>query len=242
MITQPLFTLSQAEQLRHFLAAPERPAGTLSYAELAGFLFAICCSPEMVSPSNWLPLVFGDKDAGYQNLEQAQQILATIMALYNHINEGVQNKQPALPPQCEARRAIPSNLEPDAPISQWARGFGMGHDYLSELWDAYTPEDLNEDMGACMMVLTFFASRDLAQAYQEQIQATDKPLEELAAHMLEIFPEALHRYALLGLSIADILQRRQAPEPARSIKIGRNDPCPCGSGKKYKHCCGATVH
>jgi SEC-C motif-containing protein len=22
-------------------------------------------------------------------------------------------------------------------------------------------------------------------------------------------------------------------------KIGRNDPCPCGSGKKYKHCCGA---
>lgn len=22
-------------------------------------------------------------------------------------------------------------------------------------------------------------------------------------------------------------------------KVGRNDPCPCGSGKKYKHCCGA---
>ena len=22
-------------------------------------------------------------------------------------------------------------------------------------------------------------------------------------------------------------------------KLGRNDPCPCGSGKKYKHCCGA---
>jgi uncharacterized protein YecA (UPF0149 family) len=23
-------------------------------------------------------------------------------------------------------------------------------------------------------------------------------------------------------------------------KVGRNDPCPCGSGKKYKHCCGAN--
>ena len=99
MITQPLFTPTQAEQLRHFLAAPERPAGTLSYAELAGFLFAICCSPEMVAPSDWLPLVFGDKEASYQNLEQAQQILAMIMALHNHINQGVQNKQPALPPQ-----------------------------------------------------------------------------------------------------------------------------------------------
>jgi len=27
--------------------------------------------------------------------------------------------------------------------------------------------------------------------------------------------------------------RRESP------KVGRNDPCPCGSGKKYKHCCGA---
>lgn len=26
--------------------------------------------------------------------------------------------------------------------------------------------------------------------------------------------------------------------PAASVKVGRNDPCPCGSGKKYKHCCG----
>ena len=26
----------------------------------------------------------------------------------------------------------------------------------------------------------------------------------------------------------------------RGAKVGRNDPCPCGSGKKYKKCCGAT--
>jgi hypothetical protein len=31
------------------------------------------------------------------------------------------------------------------------------------------------------------------------------------------------------------------PEPVRRTqpKVGRNDPCPCGSGRKYKHCCGA---
>ena len=27
-------------------------------------------------------------------------------------------------------------------------------------------------------------------------------------------------------------------QPKRVNKIGRNDPCPCGSGKKYKQCCG----
>lgn len=29
------------------------------------------------------------------------------------------------------------------------------------------------------------------------------------------------------------------PAPARRQKVGRNDPCPCGSGKKFKKCCGA---
>ena len=29
-----------------------------------------------------------------------------------------------------------------------------------------------------------------------------------------------------------------APRPEKQKKVGRNDPCPCGSGKKYKKCCG----
>ena len=32
------------------------------------------------------------------------------------------------------------------------------------------------------------------------------------------------------------------PEPIRkTVRVGRNDPCPCGSGKKYKHCCGKNA-
>ena len=35
---------------------------------------------------------------------------------------------------------------------------------------------------------------------------------------------------------------RQGPAPVKSaVKAGRNDPCPCGSGKKYKHCCLAKA-
>jgi len=34
-------------------------------------------------------------------------------------------------------------------------------------------------------------------------------------------------------------ERRQAPSGSGGHKVGRNDPCPCGSGKKYKKCCGA---
>ena len=34
-------------------------------------------------------------------------------------------------------------------------------------------------------------------------------------------------------------RRRQLATPVRRVKVGRNDPCPCGSGKKAKRCCGA---
>jgi preprotein translocase subunit SecA len=35
---------------------------------------------------------------------------------------------------------------------------------------------------------------------------------------------------------------RRAQPAHRGPKVGRNDPCPCGSGKKYKHCCGRAEH
>ncbi len=37
-----------------------------------------------------------------------------------------------------------------------------------------------------------------------------------------------------------VAQSQQKPSPVRSDKVGRNSPCPCGSGKKYKKCCGAS--
>lgn len=37
------------------------------------------------------------------------------------------------------------------------------------------------------------------------------------------------------------LEQKKSGTVVKGPKIGRNDPCPCGSGKKYKHCCGANL-
>jgi preprotein translocase subunit SecA len=39
---------------------------------------------------------------------------------------------------------------------------------------------------------------------------------------------------------SDSQNRKEKLEPLRNVgkRVGRNDPCPCGSGKKYKVCCG----
>ncbi len=69
--------------------------------------------------------------------------------------------------------------------------------------------------------------------------------------------DALHRLAAAGVRVprqAEVhpevsafgtpatqtqAPRRSAPAVAQGAKVGRNDPCPCGSGKKYKKCHGA---
>ena len=41
---------------------------------------------------------------------------------------------------------------------------------------------------------------------------------------------------------AQIAREYREANIAHSNKVGRNDPCPCGSGKKYKNCCGKKVN
>ena len=43
---------------------------------------------------------------------------------------------------------------------------------------------------------------------------------------------------ILEAALAGAEGKKKPVVTAKSQKVGRNDPCPCGSGKKYKHCCG----
>jgi uncharacterized protein len=76
------------------------------------------------------------------------------------------------------------------------------------------------------------------RSYAKPVDAglREKLIVGIAAGVMKI-----HRYfeaQRLTHSISEsTTYRRIAP------KVGRNDPCPCGSGKKFKHCCGAiTLH
>lgn len=60
---------------------------------------------------------------------------------------------------------------------------------------------------------------------------------EMRQGILDQLPASLQMIAAFWRQPAQGFPRR---EPARSAKIGRNEPCPCGSGRKYKKCCGAA--
>ena len=225
-----------AQTLQSFLESPARGAGTLKYHELEGFLFAVACAPDLVPPSDWIPIVFGDREPAYENVEQAKEMLTQMLAVYNMVNTAVA-QHPCLPPDCPLDDDPLANLAEGAPVAFWSRGFLLGHDWLTDSWDPYVPREMDEEFGAMLMALTFFSSPRLADAYRKETKSAS--LGELATAIHGLFPEAVAEYAHLGRSIqAAIREAERSPlPPRRAAKTGRNATCPCGSGKKYKRCC-----
>lgn len=197
--------------LTEFLGSPERPAGTFRFQELQGFLFAVACSPELILPSEWLPIISDEKDIGFKDEAEAQKITGLIMSVYNAINEAALNRSKSMPPGCKFRADIEGNFDDELPISQWSLGFTMGHDWLAEVWENCVPNQLDEEIGSTTMVLSFFGSRRLAEAYY--LEATTTPTQrkprvsfaEYADTVRRLFPDALASYAHIGRRISEII-------------------------------------
>ena len=228
-------------KLAAFLEDPGRPADTLGYHELRGFLFAVASGPQLVLPSEWMPEIFGGQEPEYASLEEASKIVGQIMSLYNQVNESALDTAGVKASDWGFRRDVMTNFDDDAPVRRWARGFVTGHQWLEESWEEFLVDEISEDMGSILMVLTFFASRELAEDYRTESGSKVESLEVMAKTMRRLFPQAAAEYAQRGRSIAQAIREAEAErhEPVRRDKVGRNDLCPCGSGRKYKKCCGA---
>ena len=65
--------------------------------------------------------------------------------------------------------------------------------------------------------------------------------QELMGSLKEAYTNLDSLLAQRHLVLKKLFRRThvRTESPKANVKIGRNDPCPCGSGKKYKKCCGA---
>lgn len=236
----PGFQKKQAKSLQSFFAAKDRSPDSMKYCEAVGFLFVVACAPEMINPSEWLPVIVDEAELGDIEHKETQEVLAALMSLYNELNRQVQESDVALPHGCRFLENPEDNFNPDAPMHQWCRGFVGGHQWLEEVWSEYIPEDLDEEFGALFIVLSFFANREAAEELHAD-NTSGNSMQQMAADLQDYFPKALGSFADMGRIIQTVL-REQAQEPVVTNKVGRNEPCPCGSGKKYKKCCALKLH
>ena len=79
---------------------------------------------------------------------------------------------------------------------------------------------------------------------EDEIIPVSKEDPELEAKLFLMLPQAVAVIQEYANAVRDGMNSMRpdnypaAPKPIKAEKIGRNDPCPCGSGKKYKKCCG----
>lgn len=88
-----------------------------------------------------------------------------------------------------------------------------------------TPNPIEEMTEDTLVKLPF----DKEKLYYNMVEAEASWLYELPAWN-DLLPEARRKELYL--------QQRKSGTIVKEKKVGRNDPCPCGSGKKYKFCCG----
>lgn len=215
---------------------------TMAWPETAGFLFAVQACPDLVMPSEWGELVQGK--AVFSDLDEARAVTEARMALMNWISDCISQGEPAIPDDCRPDPEPLRILEVDNNFSRWCRGVTTGHEWLQNSWDEVLEEDSDDDhaQGMALVLFAFFTDRAMAEQVVEQVARDEAgsalTLEEMAGKFHSLIEPAALDYAAIGLEYRQMPSAPHPRQPVRSEKIGRNQPCPCGSGKKYKKCCG----
>ncbi|MBK5252256.1 MAG: SEC-C domain-containing protein [Peptostreptococcaceae bacterium] len=119
--------------------------------------------------------------------------------------------------------------------------------YLDNMLNAiYDHEILDEDgldEAIDLLQLSFLNDEKIIEAIKQVLECINsKDLDDLnsVTHIIMDYHNHSPKWILKGNSPSDLLDRKisRIHKPANPIKkISRNDPCPCGSGKKYKKCC-----
>ena len=228
---EPL-TDAELERLGQFLKNC-KSGKAMNLEELDGFFAALIAGPEIVTPSEYMPDVLGgDPPQGseFETMEEAQEILGLLMRHWNDIAGTLAKGRVYSPLFGEDQNGV-------AQGNDWARGLIRGTHKRHEGWAELLAD---EDHGGCMIpALMLYHEHDKDPAMRPN-PITPEQREKLIVRM-----------AAGLVSAYQYFRQRQHPGPSKHsvsvrsgrTRIGRNDPCPCGSGKKYKRCCGGmTVH
>jgi len=204
------------------LLTPLSQAGTtMRPDEVQGFFCALACGPDKLTIDDWLQDVLGDAPA-FESADSEAEIKALLQKYYDAAAEALADGD--LP-----ELTLYSEEEGEAPdFRPWCNAFMYALDVVPTDWFEAADDEGFEELLMPVMALGGMFDAD-----------GDEPaMMEFTAAELESFKSELDE-AVLAV-YAYWRAKEQAPVTMRreGDKVGRNDPCPCGSGKKYKACCG----
>lgn len=194
-------------------------------SQIEGYLAGIIICPDLIMPSEWLPLIWDTENDGdgpvFQNAKQVEKLMALVMEHYN-----------ATIADIDAGRYAPvfdvDNRNDEVMWELWIDGFETAMSLRPKSWSVYL--GMGDDATAAIAGLLSLA--DIANR-KSRLKKAD--IDRLQNEAPDLIPGWI---ATLNAARRFHSAAPAPPSPMQSIKVGRNDPCPCGSGKKYKKCCG----
>ncbi len=241
--------LTDAEfaELDELLAATPEPLQPVDSVMLDGFLCGVLVQPLLLEPAAWLPHVF-DFDAtplpDTTDPGWLERTSALILRRHGSLNRAMaedgwfnplilefDDEHPLQPPADGGPDPMAGLSQISQALMPWVAGFQHAALCFPDL--AEMPDDA---------VMTA-----LARLYRHLPAETDEEREVVATvereRPLKDMEEAIEELVVTVADLYDLTseQRYKVETVKRDApKVGRNDPCPCGSGKKFKQCHGAT--
>lgn len=228
---RPDIPLSDAEldELEQFLRSDATPEECMDIAMLDGFLTALVIGPNTLLPSQWLPAVWGETDEEemvWASAEQMQRILGLVMGMYStrvaDLHEDIHDYGPLLYLSEHEGQSVPI-------LDEWCTGFIQAIELDPEGWKPLVEGEAPEEAGGLLTPMLLYGTEEGWNQLQDNPALAERHQD---------FADAIGP-CVIGIRDYWLPQRKAASTYVRDTdKVGRNDPCPCGSGKKYKKCCG----
>lgn len=199
----------------------------LTLEGLDGLFCALIAGPDLVLPSEYLPVVWGgelsDEDA-FASMDEANAIIGLMMRHWNAIVAEYEEFRVYVPLFDDAdERGVPGR--------RWARGFMRGVELRRRPWgELFTDENEGQ-----LLTIPLVAG-EIDPGFPAE-DVSDEKAEQLISWMAAGAGRAYRHFAEQRRAGARAT-REEKTVRRRVPRVGRNDPCPCGSGKKYKQCCG----
>src|SRR5258708_29529841 len=199
---------------------------------LDGFFAALIAGPEAVVPSEYYREVFGGEISDtceFSSLEDANEFLGLMMRHWNDIAGTLFRGEVYVPLLIEDKNGIPQG-------NDWTLGFMRGVCMRNEGWAELIN---NEEYGGCLLPMMMLCHEHDQDPAMRPDPISSEKREEVIVMMAA---GLLGAYRYFRKDRETYAGTTFAPKPRRNAsKTGRNDPCPCGSGNKFKRCCGGPT-
>jgi uncharacterized protein len=212
--------------LEAFLALPPTTDTAMSVSMIDGMLTAAVIGPRAVMPSEFIPWIWDHEKGQVQPLFEDEvgtgEIFSIIMGMQNRVAAALNRVPPEFAPLFLVNDRW-SHVE-------WADGFDLGMNFAVEAWGAAI--DAKKSFFGPIVSLGEANLRDtIGDDWLEFLQGLERSVVGFRDHFR-------------GETRAEFFAAH-TPFVRSGPKVSRNDPCPCGSGRKYKKCCGdgsGSVH